>query len=75
MVYKVLPSVKWCITRLIGQNLRAELKFLCADTFPSVHRKTSRETLEQMSLGPAFNELSQYAPLLTEMLMESCPVQ
>lgn len=70
-----LPSVKWCIARLIGQNLRAELKFLCADTFPSVHRNTTRETLERMSLDPAFNELSQYAPLLTAVLMESCPAK
>lgn len=70
-----LPSVKWCIARLIGQNLRAELKFLCADTFPSVHRNTTRETLERMSIDPAFNELSQYAPLLTAVLMESCPAK
>lgn len=28
-----------------------------------------------MSLDPAFNELAQYAPLLTVVLMESCPAK
>ena len=39
-----------------------------------MHRNTSK-TLEQMSLDPAFNEMSQHAPLLTTVLMESCPAK
>ena len=70
-----LPSVKSCIVKLIGKMMQTEMRYLCADKFPSVHRDVSREKLEQLSLDPAFEEMSQHAPILTTVLMESCPAK
>ena len=55
--------------------MQTEMRYLCANKFPSVHRDISRERLEQLSLDPAFGEMSQHAPILTTVLMESCPAK
>ena len=68
-----LPRVRIALVTLIGHRIRLELKGLCADKFPSVHRDASKSKLEDFSLVPVFAELSEHAPILTAVLTESCP--
>lgn len=67
-----IPHLRVSIVSNVGCLVRQELKSLCADKFASVHRDTSI-LLDNFSLDPVFSELSENAPVLTSVLMESCP--
>ena len=70
-----ITQVRKSIATVIGRRIRLELKGLCADKFSSVHRDVTKSTLSEFSVVPAFEELSQHAPMLTTVLMESCPTK
>ena len=63
------------LVEVMGQRIRLELKGLCADQFHSVHRNMSKSALANFSIVPVFEELHQHAPLLTSILMKSCPAR
>lgn len=67
-----IPSVKLALVHNVGRLVRREIKTLCADKFASIQRDTS-SLIHGMSLEPIFSELSKNAPILTALLMESCP--